>query len=38
MILLFLGHDFSSRNARKPSKGSKDLDSSLVKVESKNYI
>jgi len=28
--LLFLGHNFRIRNARKPIKGIKDLDSSLV--------
>jgi len=27
---LFLGHKFWNRNARKPIKGSKDSDSSLV--------
>ena len=30
IMLLFLGHDFWTRNVRKPIKGSEDSDSSLV--------
>jgi len=38
MILLFLGHNFWTRNARKLMKGSKDSDSSLVSNENLSEI
>jgi len=36
VILLFFSHKFLTRNARKPSKGSKDSDFSLVSNKNLN--
>jgi len=38
ILLLFSGHNFWTRNNRKPTKGSKDLDSSLVSNENLSEI